>query len=85
MVGASAQGTLPAANNQTNDGAMANDSNQNLITGERRDTGVHGFWERGRPCVFNVRITDTDTQSYHNKDVSKVLEAQEKEKKDKYL
>ena len=52
---------------------------------ERGDAGVHGFWERGRPCIFNVRITDTDARSYCNKDVSKVLAAQEKEKKDKCL
>ena len=52
---------------------------------ERGDAEVHGFWERGRPCIFDVRITDTDAQSYCNKDVPKVLAAQEKEKKDKYL
>jgi hypothetical protein len=55
------------------------------ITGERGDAGVHGFWERGRPCIFDVRITDTDARSYRNKEVSKVLAMHEKEKKDKYL
>ena len=51
----------------------------------RGDAGVHGFWERGRPCIFDIRITDTDARSYRNKDVDKVLKAHEKEKKDKYL
>ena len=32
-----------------------------------------------------MRITNTDTRSYHNKEPSKVLPTQEKEKKDKYL
>jgi hypothetical protein len=32
-----------------------------------------------------MRITDTDAQSYRKKDFAKVLEQNEKEKKDKYL
>ena len=39
--------------------------------------GVHGFWECGHPCVFDIRITDTNAQSYRNKDVDKVLKAHE--------
>ncbi len=54
-------------------------------TEEHGDTGCHGFWERGRTTIFDMRITDTDVQSYQKKDFAKVLEQHEKEKKDKYL
>lgn len=50
----------------------------------RGDVGVHGFWQNGRTCIFDFRITNTDARSYRNKTPEKVLEAQEKEKKRKY-
>jgi hypothetical protein len=53
------------------------------ITVERRDVGCHGFWQRGRFAIFDVRITDTDARSARNRDFSKVIAAQEKKKKDK--
>ena len=55
------------------------------ITGERGDAGVHAFWKRGRTAIFDVRITNTESRSYRNRDFEKVLASQEKEKKDKYL
>jgi hypothetical protein len=42
---------------------------------------VLGTW----PNVFDMRITDTDAQSYRKKEFAKVLEQHEKEKKEKYL
>ena len=81
---ATTQETAQAATTRNAAGATGNENN-NPINGERGDVEVHGFWERGRPCIFDVRITDTDARSHQNKDVSKVLAAQEKEKKDKYL
>jgi hypothetical protein len=54
-------------------------------TEERGDASCHGFWERGRTTIFDMRITDTDTQSYRKEDFAKVLEQHKKEKKDKYL
>ncbi len=30
-------------------------------TEEQGDAGCHGFWERGRTTIFDMRITDTDT------------------------
>ena len=54
-------------------------------TEERGDASCHGFWECGRDTIFDMRITDTDARSYRKKEPTKVLEQQEKEKKDKYL
>jgi hypothetical protein len=53
--------------------------------GKRGDAACYGFWARQRDCIFDVRITDTDARSYRNKDYEKVIAAQEKKKKDKYL
>ncbi|EJK47230.1 hypothetical protein THAOC_34067, partial [Thalassiosira oceanica] len=39
----------------------------------------------GTKCIFDVRVTDPSAKSYRKKDPRKVLETQEKEKKDKYL
>ena len=47
--------------------------------------GILGFWQRGRQTVFDVRITDTRARSHQGRGHEKVLAAQEKEKKDKYL
>ena len=54
-------------------------------TEQRGDASCHGFWKRGRTCIFDMRITDTDAKSYRKKDFGKVLLQHEKEKKDKYL
>ena len=51
----------------------------------RGNFGIHGFWECGQLCIFDVRITDTDARSHRHKAPEKVLADQEKEKKDKYL
>jgi hypothetical protein len=50
----------------------------------RGDIGAHGFWQRGRTAIFDVRITDTDAPSYRSRAPKKVLQSQEREKKDKY-
>ena len=50
----------------------------------RGDIGAHGFWQRGRTAIFDVRITDTDAPSYRSRAPAKVLQSQEREKKDKY-
>ena len=56
-----------------------------VATEEHGDASCHGFWERGRMTIFDMRITDTDARSYRKKEFAKVLEQHEKEKKDKYL
>ena len=55
-------------------------------TEERGDASCHGFWERGRTCIFDMRTyNDPDAKSYQKKESTKFLEQHEKEKKDKYL
>ncbi len=51
----------------------------------RGDVGVHGFWSRNKECIFDFRVTDLDARSHRNTAPNKVLDNQEKEKKDKYL
>ena len=48
------------------------------------DVLAHGFLNRGRGTVFDVCICDTDSHSYGNTSLSKILERHTKEKKDKY-
>ena len=50
-----------------------------------RDVPVWGLWSRGTECILDFRVTDPSAKSYRKKDPIKVLETQEKEKKDKYL
>ena len=52
---------------------------------KRADISCYGFFTRGKDCLFDIRITNTDARSYRNKCPSKVIADQEKEKKDKYL
>ena len=51
----------------------------------RADVGVVGFWAVGKEALFDIRITDADSPSYRGRSHVKILESQEKEKKDKYL
>jgi len=48
------------------------------------DKGVRGFWKHGRECIFDIRITNTESGSHRNKDLTKCLASQEKIKKGKY-
>ena len=52
---------------------------------KRGDKGVHGFWERGHMCVFDMRITDTECRTTRNLSPIKALARHEKEKKKKYM
>jgi hypothetical protein len=60
----------------------ANDSNniRDLIA----DLGVRGVWEAQTTALFDIRITDTDAQSYLSRPVEAVLSYAETEKKRKY-
>ena len=50
----------------------------------RGDVSVHGFWKRGTPAIFDIRITDTDAPSNRTRDPYKVLAYHKKMKKEKY-
>ena len=54
-------------------------------TADRGDVLVRGFWNRQIPCIIDIRVTDTDANSYSTRSVDKVLRGQEKDKKRKYL
>jgi hypothetical protein len=60
-------------------------TDQTPPTGKRGDASAYGFWQRGRTAIFDVRIMDTQSRSYRNKDYQKVLVQQEKEKKNHHL
>jgi hypothetical protein len=51
----------------------------------RGDKSIIGFWQRGRECVFDVRITDTQNRTSRNQDPLRVLEKCERKKKNKHL
>jgi hypothetical protein len=46
---------------------------------------VHGFWKRGRTCIFDVSITDTEGRSTRHQTPSSVLAKREHLKKQKHL
>ena len=50
----------------------------------RGDVSAHGFWQRARSTVFDVRITDTDAKSYGNCDSAKLLERFAQQKRNTY-
>jgi len=60
-------------------------TDQKPPTGEHGDASAHGFWQCDRTAIFDVRIMNTQSRSYWNKDYQKVLAHQEKEKKNQYL
>ena len=48
------------------------------------DLGVRGVWQPQAEALFDVRVVDTDAQSYVQRAVSAVLASAEREKKRKY-
>ena len=60
-------------------------TDQTPPTGKCGDASAHGFWQRGRTAIFDVRITDTQSCSYRSKDYQKELAQQDNEKKNQYL
>jgi len=49
------------------------------------DLCVHGTWEPRTEALFDIRVVDTDAQSYHAHTPHDVLSTAEGEKKHKYL
>ena len=74
-----------AANNTTNNTAAAEGAAAAAAEPDLEgDKGIRGFWQHGRECIFDIRITNTEARSHRNKDPTKCLAAQEKEKRNKY-
>ena len=51
---------------------------------EREDKGVHRFWRWGTACIFDIQITDYDTDRNRGAPLEKILEKKNKEMKKKY-
>ena len=49
------------------------------------DTGILGFWDPSRICVFNVCVVETDTASYDGRHLQKILSKHELRKKGKCI
>ena len=63
----------------------AGNRNGNTLGDESRgDVSAHGFWNRGRSTIFDIRIADTDSKSYGNTASDKLLERFAQQKRDKY-
>mgnify|MGYP006186617991 CR=1 FL=1 len=69
---------------RTQPGTGLTTSGNSLGEEARGDVSAHGFWQRARSTVFDVRITDTDAKSYGNCSSAKLLERFAREKRDKY-
>jgi hypothetical protein len=66
-------------------GGTTGNRNGNTLGEEARgDVSAHGFWQKGRSTIFDVRITDTDSKSYGNTASDKLLERFAQLKRDKY-
>jgi hypothetical protein len=67
-------------------GLNAAQRNANEVLGNeaRGDVGAHGFWKKGRTAIFDIQVCDSDTKSYGNRKLKKVLEGAACRKKDKY-
>ena len=48
------------------------------------DLGVRGVWQPQTEALFDIRVVDTDTQSYTERSVEAVLSSAEQAKKTKY-
>ena len=68
----------------TNTGAAEGAAASVVETDLEGDKGIRGFWSVGRECIFDIRISNTESRTHRNKDPTKVLQAQEKEKRGKY-
>lgn len=70
-----------ANNNNNNAGAAADLAVEPALQG---DKGIRNFYSRGKGCIFDIRITNTECRTHRNKQPLKCLAGQEKAKKDKY-
>ena len=52
--------------------------------GLRADLSIRGLYEKQTEALLDIRVTDTDAESYKHKSLEQVLKQQETEKKRKY-
>ena len=71
------------ANNNNNGGVAEGTAAATLETDLEGDKGVRRFWKHGHECIFDIGITNTESRSHRNKDPTKCLASQEKDKKGK--
>ncbi len=50
------------------DTPVTGEQDEMQTTKERGDAGVHGFWQRQRTAIFDVRTTDTEARSARGRD-----------------
>ncbi|MEJ2330924.1 MAG: hypothetical protein P8Z33_13945, partial [Gammaproteobacteria bacterium] len=51
----------------------------------RGDKGVEGFWAHRTTCIFDIRITNTESRRHRGASPASILAKEERQKKDKYL
>jgi hypothetical protein len=64
---------------------LSSASSKNNCTEDHGDILVQGLWACGTACIIDICIRDIDAKYQRSKNPHKVLEAQEREKKKKYL
>ena len=51
----------------------------------RGNVGIQGLWKRGKTCILDIYVKDTDAEVYKELSLRTVLEAAAQVKKAKYL
>ena len=51
----------------------------------RGDVAIQGLWKRGKTCILDICVTDTDAKAYRHLSSRAVLEGAARVKKAKYL
>ena len=76
---------IPSSQNRSAQRDGPNGSTTTVQAETRGDVAVRGFWKRGTTAIFDIQVSDTDAKSYREREPLKVLDSQEKRKKDKHL
>jgi hypothetical protein len=79
------QGHAATGAGNANANATPTAPNQDTPEGLRGDLLVRGVWSKQTSCIIDVRVCDTDSNSYLSSTPANILRKQELEKKKKYL
>ena len=60
--------TVAANNNTANTGTAEGAAAPVVETDLEGDKGIRGFWGVGRECIFDIRISNTESRKHCNKD-----------------